>query len=142
MVAVHAILWHSHLPISNGIVFVLVGAAVSSMWLGTRWSTTFILRQLSRSGSKGEMQQSCCPSAHVNRELFDVFYVFECGFDKMEAFSSGECKKATISLLSFSTPFSFSQDWHAMAFFCTPVQKRTVTLPVSTLNLQTLSAFR
>lgn len=30
MVAVHAILWHSHPPISNGIVFVWVGAAVSS----------------------------------------------------------------------------------------------------------------
>lgn len=38
----------------------------------------------------------------------------------MEAFSSGECKKLTISLLSFSTPFPFSRDWHAMPCFCTP----------------------
>lgn len=120
MVAMCAILWHSHPPISNRIVFVWVGAAVSSTWLGTYWSTTFILGQLSRSGSKGEKKQSGCPSAHVNREPFDVCCVFECGFDMMEAFSSGECKKATISLLSFSTPFPFSRDWHAMPCFCTP----------------------
>lgn len=33
-VAVHTILWHSHPPISNGIVFVWVGAAVSSTVAG------------------------------------------------------------------------------------------------------------
>lgn len=41
MAAVCTILWHSHPPISNGIVFVWVVVAVSSTWLGTRWSTTF-----------------------------------------------------------------------------------------------------
>lgn len=120
MAAVCTILWHSHPPISNGIVFVWVVVAVSSTWLGTRWSTTFILWQLSWSGSKGKMQLSGCPSAHVNREPFDVCCVLECGFDMMEAFSSGECKKVTISVLSFSTPFLFSRDWHAMPFSCTP----------------------
>lgn len=120
MVAVRTILWHTHPPISNSVVFVWVGVSVSSMWQGTRWSTTFILRQLSWSGSKGAMQQSGCPSAHVNKEAFDVCRVFQCGFDMMEAFSSRECKKATIPLLSFNTPFPFYRDWHAMPFSCTP----------------------
>lgn len=135
MVAVHTTLWHSHPPISNGIVFVWVGVAVSSRVAGDSVVYHFNSAATITIGVKGGDITIRLPFYSSKQKTFWCLWCFG-----MWVWHDGGLQLRKMHNLPYPY-FPFPRPSLFLGMRCHFLLHSTIISPVSTLNLQMLSAF-